>query len=181
MTFILAVLLGLQIETKDLGQIKEDNVSGIELSSYILHNDSDDNRVVIIPGDSLWQVEERNRLDAERQSRELATKTSYTRGTSYQKTTGKVEVVSKDPGFYNCVAYSKAMSGINRVLGAGGRYAINSQEPQVGKIGSTKGTPHAVYIEKVEGDKITITESNYYRGLITRRVLTRNDFIGFIT
>ena len=162
-------------------QIKEDNVSGIELSTYILHNDSDDNRVVIIPGDSLWQVEERNRLDAERQSRELATKTSYTRGESYQKTTGKVEVVSKDPGFYNCVAYSKAMSGINRVLGAGGRYAINSQEPQVGKIGSTKGTPHAVYIEKVEGDKITITESNYYRGLITRRVLTRNDFIGFIT
>ncbi len=181
MTFILAVLLGLQIETKDLGQIKEDNVSGIELSSYILHNDYTRDSITFVPGDSLWEIEERNRLDAERQSRELATETSYTRGTSYQKTTGKVEVVSKDPGFYNCVAYSKAMSGINRILGAGGRYAINSQEPQVGKIGSTKGTPHAVYIEKVEGDKITITESNYYRGLITRRVLTRNDFIGFIT
>jgi len=177
MTFLLAILLGLQVETKDLGkiEIKEDN-GGIQLSSYILRDSGDDNRVVIIPGDSVWQREERERI-----SRELATKTSYTRGTSYQKTTGKVEVVSKDPGFYNCVTYSKAMSGINRVLGAGGRYAINSQEPQVGKIGSTKGTPHAVYIEKVEGDKITITESNYYRGLITRRVLTRNDFIGFIT
>ena len=91
-----------------------------------------------------------------------------------------MEVVSKDPGFYNCVAYSKAMSGINRVLGAGGRDAINSQEPQVGKIGSTKGTPHAVYIEKIEGDEITVTESNYFRGLITRRVLKRDDFLGFI-
>lgn len=160
-------------------QIKEDN-GGIQLSSYILHNDSSNDRVTFTLGDSNYQIEERNRLDAERQSRELYANRSYTTGTSYQKTNGRVEVVSKDPGFYNCVAYSKAMSGINRVLGAGGRYAINSQEPQVGKIGSTKGTPHAVYIEKVEGDKIVVTESNYYRGLITRRVLTKSDFIGFI-
>jgi len=156
-------------------QTQTKEVDGIQLSTYILHNDSNDNRIAIIPGDSVWQREERERI-----SRELATQRSYQRGESYQKTTGKVEVVSKDPGFYNCVAYSKAMSGINRVLGAGGRYAINSQEPQVGKIGSTKGTPHAVYIEKVEGDKITITESNYYRGLITRRVLKRSDFLGYI-
>jgi hypothetical protein len=178
MIFLLAILLGLQVETKDLGQIKEDN-GGIQLSSYILRDSGDDNRVAIVPGDSNWQREEKERI-ARELSRELAANRSYIRGTSYQKTNGRVEVVSKDPGFYNCVAYSKAMSGINRVLGAGGRYAINSQEPQVGKIGSTKGTPHAVYIEKVEGDKIVVTESNYYRGLITRRVLTKSDFIGFI-
>jgi hypothetical protein len=177
LAFVLAGFIKWQtLETKI--EPKEDN--GHQLSTYILHNDHTRDSITFVPGDSLWEIEERNRLDAERQSRELYANASYTRGESYQKTTGKVEVVSKDPGFYNCVAYSKAMSGINRVLGAGGRYAINSQEPQVGKIGSTKGTPHAVYIEKVEGDKITITESNYYRGLITRRVLTRSDFIGFI-
>lgn len=177
---MLEILLAGIIQWETINKNIEEDNGGLQLSSYILHNDHTRDSIAIIPGDSVWQIEERNRLDAERQSRELAAQTSYTRGTSYQKTNGRVEVVSKDPGFYNCVAYSKAMSGINRVLGAGGRYAINSQEPQVGKIGSTKGTPHAVYIEKVEGDKIVVTESNYYRGLITRRVLTKSDFIGFI-
>jgi len=155
-------------------QIKEANVNGTELSVYILPTDFTRSSITFSPGDSLFQREERER-EAER-----IVQASYQRGESYQRSTGKVEVVSKDPGFYNCVAYSKAMSGINRVLGEGGRDAINSQEPQVGKIGSTKGTPHAVYIEKIEGDEITVTESNYFRGLITRRVLTRSDFLGFI-
>lgn len=176
---LLEILLAGIIQWETINKNIEEDNGGIQFSSYILRDSGDDNRVAIVPGDSNWQREEKERI-ARELSRELAANRSYIRGTSYQKTTGRVEVVSKDPGFYNCVAYSKAMSGINRVLGAGGRYAINSQEPQVGKIGSTKGTPHAVYIEKVEGDKIVVTESNYYRGLITRRVLTKSDFIGFI-
>ena len=158
-------------------QIKEDNVSGIELSTYILHNDSDDNRVVIIPGDSLWQVEERNRLDAERQSRELATKTSYTRGESY--TSGKAEVIGKS--YEQCVIYAKRRSGITRSIGYAGNARVQGTTPQVGSIGIEKSkVGHAVFIEEVNGDYLTITESNFYRGFITKRVLHISQFRGFI-
>lgn len=89
------------------------------------------------------------------------------------------EIVRQD-SVNNCVFFAKAETGIYRTMGAGGRLAINSQEPQVGKIGSLKGFAHAVVIEKVEGDMITFRESNYRKNLITRRTLPRSQFLGFI-
>lgn len=80
----------------------------------------------------------------------------------------------------NCVQWAKSQTGISGTLGAGGRSAIQGQEPKVGAIGSTKGTAHAVVIVAINGDDIIINESNYRKGFITQRILHRSDFIGFI-
>ena len=98
---------------------------------------------------------------------------------SERYTSSSVEILYAD-SMNNCVQFSKQQSGINRVMGAGGRSAIQTQEPKVGAIGVLAGTPHAVYIEKIDGDKITFRESNYRRNFITRRTLPRQAFLGFI-
>ena len=50
----------------------------------------------------------------------------------------------------------------------------------MGAIGAEKGKiAHAVLVVAVDGDKITINESNYVKNWITQRTLSVNDFIGF--
>lgn len=80
----------------------------------------------------------------------------------------------------NCVEYAKSMTGISRTMGVGGRQAIQGTEPQVGAIGSLIGPAHAVVVEKVDGELVTFTESNFTKGFITRRTLPLSSFIGFI-
>ena len=100
------------------------------------------------------------------------------RGESYTGTGNGIEIIgySKE----NCVQYAKRITGINRTVGTGGRRGIQGSEPRVGAIGVEKTRTHAVVIEKIEGEKITITEANFLRGRITRRVLRLNDLMGFI-
>ena len=146
-----------------------------QLTDYILPSDYPSVKHSFVLGDSVAQAEEK---EIQRQQ-ELATNASK-RGSSYTGTGSQVELVEPDQ-YRNCVKFAKAKTGIIRPIGAGGRAGINSYEARVGEIGVEKGkTPHAVYIEKIEGEKITILESNYYRGWITRRVLVRSDFLGFI-
>lgn len=97
-------------------------------------------------------------------------------GTRY----GNYEIIGQDTQFLNCVSYSKYRSGIYRTLGNGARAAIQGKDPRVGAIGSTVGTPHAVYVVAVNGNMITVEESNYQRGYLTRRVLPLSQFIGFV-
>lgn len=81
----------------------------------------------------------------------------------------------------NCVAWAKQRTGINRPLGYGARNAIQGDEPRIGAIGSTKGgTPHAVVVVAINGDYLTVNESNYTSNYVTQRVLRKNDFIGFV-
>ena len=146
-----------------------------QLTDYILPSDYSSVSRSFVLGDSVAQTQEK---EIQRQQ-ELATNASK-RGSSYTGTGIQVELVEPDQ-YRNCVKFAKAKTGIIRPIGAGGRAGINSYEARVGEIGVEKGkTPHAVYIEKIEGEKITILESNYYRGWITRRVLVRSDFLGFI-
>jgi len=156
-------------------QIKEDNVSGNQLSSYILHNDSDDNRVVIIPGDSLWQVEERNRLNAERQAREqrkiLATK-SYT---TYQAVQTSYEGNPYPYGW--CTWYAAQKKNISTSFGDARYWPVNSKEPQAGAVVVTYESPrgHVAYVEAVEGDKVVVSEMNYIGwGKTNTRVIDKN-------
>ena len=156
-------------------QIKEDNVSGNQLSSYILHNDSDDNRVVIIPGDSLWQVEERNRLNAERQAREqrkiLATK-SYT---TYRNSQTSYE---ENPYPYGwCTWYVAQKKNIHTSFGDARYWPVNSKEPQAGAVVVTYESwrGHVAYVEAVEGDKVVVSEMNYIGwGKTNTRVIDKN-------
>ena len=115
-------------------------------------------------------------LEQER-DRRIRVEADNQRGESY---TGRGEAEVIGTSWENCVQYAKRITGITRSIGAGGRSGVQSSEPRIGAIGAEKGVVHAVVIEKIEGNKITITEANWYRGKITRRVLSRNDFIGFI-
>jgi len=180
MIFLLAILLGIQVETKDLGKIKEDN-GGIQFSVYILHSDSNNDRVAILPGDSNWQIAE-NEAKARRDRERLST-INQTISYTGKGTPKKIE---KDETFKDCVAYAKAKTGISKRIGNGGRSGVNAYEPRVGAIGVEAGrVPHAVVVMSVDGENITFWEANYLvdkdgTHWITERTLTRADFLGFI-
>jgi hypothetical protein len=163
--------------------ISTQNIKETSVSNNISHISSHSS---FIPGDSEYQIGERARVAREeserlaRQREVLARERSRVPGGSYTGTGSNVEIVEKDTRFFNCVAYARWKSGINRSIGNGGRAGINTQTPQVGAIGVERKIYHAVYIEKIEGDQITIMEANYYKGWITRRVLKRSDFMGFV-
>lgn len=100
---------------------------------------------------------------------------TVTSGTRY----GTAKLVYAD-NTNNCVTWVKNQTGIYRTLGNGARYAVQGTEPRVGAIGAVKGRPHAVLVKSIDGNMITIWESNYTRGWITERVLPLSLFIGFI-
>lgn len=80
----------------------------------------------------------------------------------------------------NCVAWVKKKTGINRPLGNGARGAIQGKEPRIGAIGSVTGSVHAVLVVGINGNQITVHESNYVRNWIVQRTLPLSMFIGFI-
>jgi hypothetical protein len=174
------------------------NTKGIHvnLNNYNLDN-SDTGTYNFDIGDSNDTLEriqretlERDRLTRERldrlgrgSGREVTPRdrnATESRGESYSGTGGEVTIIGKDTQYFNCVSYAKARSGIGGSIGNGGRKGINTQVPQVGAIGVEKSRYHATYIEQITGETVTISEANYYKGLITRRVLKRSDFIGFV-
>ena len=171
---ILAVILQWNLQNKNL----EERVGNgkLQFSVYILRSDVGASRRNFTLGDSRFQTEEK-----EIQSQQKLAANASQHGSSYSGTGTQVEIVAKDTQYFNCVSFAKAKSGITKSIGAGGRSGVNSQTPQVGAIGVEAGKiPHAAYIEKVEGEKIVVLESNYLKGWITRRILTRSDFLGFI-
>lgn len=145
------------------------------LSSIILSSNVTTNRITITPGiSSVERTQQELQREAEDRRRLVTTQSPALR-----KAEG-VEEVYKDPT-NNCVKWSLGHAGISIVgAGLGGRKAINSQTPAVGVVGVQKSIYHAVYIEKIDGDNLTILESNYEKNWITRRVLPRSEFLGFI-
>lgn len=128
----------------------------------------------IVTGDSRNDIEMANRRRIEDgKNRDL-----LARGESWTGTGREVEVIGYSQE--NCVQYAKRITGISRSIGYGGRQGINSQSPRVGAVGVEARRYHAVVITKIEGERITVEEANYYMGKITRRVLTKRDFLGFI-
>lgn len=179
LSMILASLITQQVTQQKINitEEKQNDSISIQLNSYILPVSSDVHSRKFVVGTSLAEREEKIQTD-ERTSK-LATQTVYQRGESYTGTSSQVEIVSKDT-INNCVEWAKIQTGKSGVFGAGARRGINTQDARVGEIGSEKARTHAFVVEKVEGDQITILESNYYRGFITRRVLDRSQILGFI-
>jgi hypothetical protein len=93
--------------------------------------------------------------------------------------TGAVVLVRRD-NTNNCVLFAKQQTGISRMLGYGGVRAIQGGTPKVGAIGVVNRGRHAVVVKQVLDYYIVIEESNVVRGWITRRVLPKNNFLGFI-
>ena len=93
--------------------------------------------------------------------------------------TGAVILVRRD-NTNNCVLFAKQQTGISRMLGYGGKRAIQGETPKVGAIGVVNRGRHAVVVKEITGNYITVEESNVVKGWITRRVLPKNNFLGFI-
>lgn len=169
---LLEVLLAITIQTNI--NYKNDTKLATNLSG-MYHNSN----VVILPGDSVAQKEEK--IQAER-NRLASTSYQRSRGAYGESAEGygEAEKLYQD-STNNCVQWAKKQTGKTYLsIGAGGRSGINSFEPKEGAIGVEKGRVHAVVVVAIDGDKITVNESNFYRGWITERVLNRSQFIGFI-
>ena len=92
--------------------------------------------------------------------------------------TGEWEVIGESRE--QCVIYAKRVTGIDRVIGYAGRTEVDGSEPKVSSIGIMKEWGHAVVVESINGDEITVTESNWAKGKIIRRKLSVNDMRGYV-
>lgn len=79
-----------------------------------------------------------------------------------------------------CVIYAKEATGITRSIGYAGTAKADGTVPMVGSIGLLKDWGHAVVIEAINGDRVTITEANWVKGAIDRRVISTSDLRGYI-
>lgn len=139
---------------------------------------------IFVLGDSLGDrrkaVEEEEKRKAEERKRETLARESRVKvqaSPSYGSYSGaQVIGISEE----SCVIYAKRITGISRSLGYAGNTPTQGLEPQVGAIGLEKRYGHAVVIQSISGEKITITEANFVKGKITLRVLSRSELRGYI-
>ena len=146
-----------------------------DITCNITNTCRDDSAYSFVLGDSIYQMEVRERELQRVASLHQRSQTSY--GESY--TGGEAQVI----GYSNeqCVIYAKRKSGISRSIGYAGYAQTQGTTPQAGAIGIEKNkVGHAVYIEEVMVDKVRISEANYFKGKITTRVLSTNQIRGYI-
>lgn len=120
---------------------------------------------------------ESNTQKAEREKREKELAELKERGESY--VAGDVKKLYHD-NTNNCVAWAKRQTGITRTLGNGARAGIQGTEPKVGAIGAMKAGVHAVVVVAINGDYLTVNESNHTKGWITQRVVNKNQMLGYV-
>jgi hypothetical protein len=93
-----------------------------------------------------------------------------------------IEIGGYNP--HNCVLYAQSRGLTLKNYGAARNYPTNSDVPAIGGFVKTleSVSGHLAYVSAVEGDTITIQESNY-RAYNTQRKLKQNDprIVGFIT
>ena len=182
MILILEAILAGLIQWKTLKtQIEPKEADGgVQLSVYILSSDSDNNRSAIIPGDSLWEREEKERKEQKLLVLATARKASYKGSSSSFTGYGQAKKISQDYT-NNCVVWAKKETGIIHPIGAGGRASIQGYEAKVGAIGVEVGSiPHAVVVVAINNDTLIVRESNYIKNWITERQIPKSRFIGFI-
>jgi hypothetical protein len=154
-----------QAETKELPLSTKQDINAY---THLDRSANNTNNVFVL-GDSLFQKQE--------QERELKRRAEIKESPGFS--TGDAKRLYPD-NTNNCTVWAKRQAGIGGVLGAGGRRAVNSQEPKVGAIGVEREIIHAVLITKIDGDMITFSESNFIKNWITERTLPRSEFLGFI-
>ena len=98
--------------------------------------------------------------------------------TVQRPTSGNIEIIGTS--YEQCVIYAKRVTGINKSLGYAGNTQPEGYEPKVGSIALQRSLGHAVAVESITSDGIIATESNYWRGYITRRYIPYWDIKGYI-
>lgn len=134
-------------------------------------------RKPILPGDSLDNLETA-RVERENQAKRDALARERVQSSPGYSSYQGAEIIGTS--HEQCVIYAKRNTGINRSIGYAGSAQTQGQTPQVGSIGIMRFWGHAVVVEAINGDKITITESNWVKGKIDRRVLSLSELRGFI-
>lgn len=76
--------------------------------------------------------------------------------------------------------YAKSVTGITKSIGYAGTAKAEGTIPRVGAIGLMASWGHAVVIQAIHGDTVTITESNWVRGKIDTRELPLTAIRGYI-
>lgn len=129
-------------------------------------------QVAIVLGESDAQIRERQEQESIKKPRRIVSKQVSTQSSDI--------ILVREDSTNNCVRWAQNQTGISHPIGNGGRSGVQGTEPKVGAIGVQRSIVHAVLIIAVNGDQITIQESNFKKGWITQRVLNINEFIGFI-
>lgn len=81
-------------------------------------------------------------------------------------------------GKSNCVIFATKFTGISKRLGYGVTIRSEGQEPKVGAIALGKG--HAMVVREVESDYLTIWDTNWVKGKITQRRVSRSSIRGYV-
>jgi hypothetical protein len=182
MRFIISIAILILFLTLTIGQVHGETKNDLLILPLGIYNNNSIRHNFTL-GDSSDQISQQEKIRAEELSRVQLASLHQRSQRVYAESSGgfgQATIIAEDTQYFNCAKYAKAKSGISASIGNGGRQGINTNEPRVGEIGVERNRYHAVYIEKVEGDEITITEANFYRGFITMRVLHRSEFLGFI-
>lgn len=132
------------------------------------------NRIVFVPGDSL---DARNTIERERLLREQREKEAQSKkGSSYTGTGQDIEIVGQS--WEQCVIYFKRVTGISRSLGYAGNIPAQGQEAKIGS-GALEYN-HISLVIADYGDSVRVRESNYWRGYVTERTVSKNQIRGYL-
>lgn len=140
-----------------------------------------DREIRIVLGESEFdrkQREELERLEREKREKERqeVIAREIKRKTHYKSSTySNYEIVGTS--YSQCVIYAQSKGLKLQGYGYARNYPTNSDTPNVGGFIKTNESSagHLAYIVGIDGDNITIEESNYRRGYITRRTLNIAD------
>jgi len=89
-----------------------------------------------------------------------------------------VEVIGTS--YEQCVVFYKRMSGRTDSLGYAGNIKPEGFEPRIGAGALWRGIGHIGFVTQIDGDMITVEDSNWIRGKVTRHTLPSSSFRGYI-
>jgi len=118
-------------------------------------------KIVIVPGESLAQIEERKEPKILKKPIPTAPRT-------------------QNVSYCSCVLFARARSGINvGRIGLAKNHPINSREPKPGSIVVTKESSagHVAYVTAVTDTEIVIEEANYHRCQKGTRTLSKTSSV----
>jgi len=78
-----------------------------------------------------------------------------------------------------CVPFARELSGI-QIHGYAGNIRANASEPKVGAVALYASRGHAAVVTGVNGDSVTIKESNWVPGKITERTVPKSALRGYV-
>ena len=106
---------------------------------------------------------------------EATIKSEQIRGSSYTGN-GSVEVIGESSE--QCIIFARRITGNNKIHGYAGNLEPEGEEPVVGSVALERG--HVSVVVAILDDKIILNDSNFIRGKITKRIVSKNSIRGYI-